>query len=79
MGTKTGTNVRLSCAQLLGAAAQRRIFEVLSRGLHSFASQLKLSAFYGTGVALRGCVARTKGVFRVCRVFCVCQTRLKLS
>ena len=24
---------------------------------------------------LRGC----EGVFRVCRVFCVCQTRLKLS
>jgi len=52
------------------------------RGLHSSTFQLNLSAFYGIGGARRGCVARVKGVlgvFRVYRVFCVCQTRLKLS
>ena len=44
------------------------------RGLHSFTSQLNLSAFYGIGGARRGCVARVKGVCRVCRVFlCVRQ------
>jgi len=32
------------------------------RGLHSFTSQLSLSAFYGIGGALRGCEARAKGV-----------------
>ena len=32
------------------------------RGLHSFTSQLNLSAFYGIGGARRGCVARAKGV-----------------
>ena len=46
----------------------------LGRGLHSFTSQLNLSAFYGIGSAvrvgvvwpmLRGCY----GVCRVCRVF----------
>jgi hypothetical protein len=30
--------------------------------------QLNLSALYGIGGARRGCVARVKGVFRVCRV-----------
>jgi hypothetical protein len=39
------------------------------RGLHSFTSQLNLSAFYGTGGAREGCVAHVKGVFRVCRMF----------
>ena len=34
------------------------------RGLHSFTSQLNLSAFYGIGEERRGCVARVKGVFR---------------
>jgi hypothetical protein len=33
-----------------------------ARGLHSFTSQLNLSAFNGIGVARRGCVARVKGV-----------------
>jgi len=33
-----------------------------TRGLHSFTSQLNLSAFYEIGVARRGCVARVKGV-----------------
>jgi hypothetical protein len=32
------------------------------RGLHSFNSQLKLSAFYGIGGARRGCAAHVKGV-----------------
>ena len=32
----------------------------------------QLSAFYGIGVARRGCVTLVKGVFRVCRVLCVC-------
>jgi hypothetical protein len=41
----------------------------LGRGLHSFASQLNLSAVYGIGGARRGCVAPVKGVFRVCLWF----------
>ena len=53
-----------------------------SRGLHSFTSQLNLSAFCGIGGARRDCVARVKGVsggvYGVQGVF-VCQTRLKLS
>ena len=32
------------------------------RGLHSFTSQLNLSAIYGMGGARRGCVAHIKGV-----------------
>jgi hypothetical protein len=32
------------------------------RGLHSFTSQLNLSAFYGIGGARWGCVARVIGV-----------------
>ena len=36
---------------------------VRGRGLHSFTSQLNLSAFYGIGGGRRGCVARVKGVF----------------
>ena len=32
------------------------------RGVHSFTSQLNLSATYGIGDARRGCVARVKGV-----------------
>jgi hypothetical protein len=55
------------------------VLAVSGRGLHSFTSQLKSSAFYGIGGARRGSVARVKEVFRVCKVFCVCQTRLKLS
>ena len=34
----------------------------LGRGLHSFTSQLNLSANYGMGGARRGCVAHVKGV-----------------
>ena len=41
----------------------------LGRGLHSSTFQLNLSAFYGIGGARRGCVARFKGVFRVCMEF----------
>jgi len=52
------------------------------RGLHSFTSQLNLSAFYGMGDARRDYGARVKGVlggvYGVYGVF-VCQTRLKLS
>jgi len=40
------------------------------RGLHSSTFRFNLSAFYGIGGARRGCVARLKGVFRVCRVLC---------
>ena len=36
----------------------------LGRGLHSFTSQLNLSAFCGIGVARRGCVTPVKGVLR---------------
>ena len=32
------------------------------RGLHSFTSQLNMSAVYGIGGARRGCVAHVKGV-----------------
>jgi len=32
------------------------------RGLHSSTFKLNLSAFYGIGVARRGCVAHVKGV-----------------
>ena len=39
------------------------------RGLHSSTFQLNLSALYGIGGSRRDCVARVKGVFRVCRVF----------
>ena len=51
----------------------------IGRGLHSSTFQLNLSAFYRIRGAPRGYVARVKGEFRVCRVLCVCQTRLKLS
>jgi len=48
------------------------------RGLHSFPSQLNLSAFYGIGGARRDCVARVKGVlggvYGVQGVFCVSDT-----
>jgi len=34
------------------------------RSLHSFTSQLNLSALYGIGGARKDCVARIKGVLR---------------
>ena len=37
-------------------------FDITGRGLHSFTSQLNLSAFYGTGDARKGSVAHNKGV-----------------
>jgi len=37
--------------------------KMAGRGLHSFTSQLNLSAFYGIGGARRGCVARVRGMF----------------
>jgi Zn-dependent M16 (insulinase) family peptidase len=36
--------------------------DIRGRGLHSFTSQLNLSAFYGIGGARRGHVAHVKGV-----------------
>jgi hypothetical protein len=54
---------------------------VEGRGLHSFTSQLNLSAVFGIGGARRDCVTRVKGVLGGVDglgVF-VCQTRLKLS
>jgi hypothetical protein len=36
----------------------------MGRGLHSFTSQLNVSAVYGIGGARRGCVAHLKGVLR---------------
>ena len=66
-------------ASLVLRAVGYKSLRVDGRGLHSFTSQLNLSACYGIGGARRGCVAHVKGVFRVCMVFCVCQTRLKLS
>ena len=47
----------------------RALRRVGGRGLHSFTSQLNLSTFYRQGGALRSCVDRVKGVFRVCREF----------
>jgi hypothetical protein len=52
------------------------------RGLHSSTFQLNLSAFYVTGVAVRGCFGGVKGVIKGNRgVLGVlfCQKRLKLS
>jgi hypothetical protein len=50
--------------------------------IHSFTSQLNLSAFYEIGGARRDCVARFKSVLGGC-LWCVgcfvCETRLKLS
>jgi hypothetical protein len=43
------------CVKLIVSAQPR------ARGLHSFTSQLNLSAFYGIRGARRGCVARIKG------------------
>ena len=50
-----------------GAGSLRRRF--LGKALHSSTYQLNLSASYDLGGARRGCVARVKGVLRVCRVF----------
>jgi len=53
-----------------GAIVGSGVLELAAgRGLHSSTFQLNLSALYGIGGARRGCVARVKGVFRVCRVF----------
>jgi hypothetical protein len=56
------------------AGRKREVFnrewlEEAGRGLHSFTSQLNLSAIHGIGGARRGYVARVKGVFMVCWVF----------
>jgi hypothetical protein len=44
----------------MGAAAAAAGAPV-GRGLHSFTSQLNLSAFYGFGDAIRDCVAVLRG------------------
>ena len=41
-------------------------------------TRLNLSAFYGIGGARRDCVARVKGVFRVCWVFLCVRHGFKL-
>jgi hypothetical protein len=43
-------------------AEEEPVRQPVRRGLHSFTSQLKLSAVYGMRGARRGCVARVKGV-----------------
>jgi hypothetical protein len=48
---------------------QQRRRRLVGKGLHSFTSQLNLSAFHGIGGARRDCVARVNGVLRgVCGV-----------
>jgi len=49
------------CRYTLGTAGVDALRQ-RGRGLHSFTSQLNLSAFNGIGCARRGCVARVKGV-----------------
>jgi len=56
------------CTKAAEAGFPNAMFN-LGRGLHSFSSQLNVSAFYGIGGAGGGCVARVKGVLRGCRVF----------
>ena len=65
-----GGDVRRNMGQAF-AVAWCRDGETLAvgRGLHSSKFQPNLSALYGIGGARRGCVARIKGVCRVCRVF----------
>ena len=58
----------ISYADLYQLASVVAVKSAGGRGLHSSTSQLNLSTFYGIGGARRGCVARFKGVFRVCRV-----------
>ena len=73
--TKTHCIVIFSCAEEAAAAMDALRGTVWpeqtvgTRGLHSSTFQLNLSALYGIRGARRGCVARGRGVFRVCRVF----------
>ena len=73
------TAIQAALELVIRASVEGSVARVAGRGLHSSTFQLNLSALHGIGAACKGCVARDKGVFRVCRVFCVCQTRLKLS
>jgi hypothetical protein len=69
----TGTNLTAAdCAGLLSSTFEvDEGGELVSlesnpgRGLHSFTSQLNLSALYGIGGARKGCVARVQGVVGV--------------
>ena len=72
---------RGTAAPAILRAAPRSV-AVRGRGVHSFTSQLNLSALYGIGGARRGCVARVKGVLGGVygvKGVSVCQARLKLS
>jgi hypothetical protein len=53
---------RLVANELPVLPARRGLAQPPVRGLHSFTSQLNLSAFYGIGGARRSCVARVEGV-----------------
>jgi len=72
-------NIRAVHRHLRGAQLHLRADNLPGRVLHSFTSQLNLSAFYGIGGARRDCVARVKrvigGAHGVQNVF-LCQTRL---
>jgi len=65
-----GTSVSPCTEDERDAACSRQDL-VAGRGLHSSTFQLNLSGLCGIGGARRGCVARMKGVFTVCRVFCL--------
>ena len=56
VGERAVVRVAPEYAYLHPSAAKR------GRGLHSFTSELNLSAFNGIGGARRDCVARVKGV-----------------
>jgi hypothetical protein len=58
-------NMKRFGAPLYASAwADTRTVLVAGGGLHSSSFQLNLSALYGMGVYVRGCVARVKGVLR---------------
>jgi hypothetical protein len=48
-------------AETISIVFDKAIWEP-GRGLHSFTSQLNLSALYGIGGARKGCVAHVEGV-----------------
>jgi hypothetical protein len=68
-----GVDINFGCPQRIAKKG---------RGLHSFTSQLNLSAFCMTGGALRDCFGCVQGVvrnIRGVRAVLLCQKRLKLS
>jgi hypothetical protein len=68
MAGGASANVATDAMTLLAASKQKlkdgdtEVTAVAGKGLHSFTSQLNLSAFYGIGGARRGRVARVEGV-----------------